>query len=311
MARSYYFIGKDNIPFHSIIWPAELMGYNAALNLPYDIPANEFLNLEGQQFSTSRKWAIWLPDALQRYAPDALRYYLTAMAPESADAEFTWAGFVERKNNELVATWGNLVHRVLTFAFKHWDGYIPEPGPLGERDVALLDAIKAGFASVGDLYAGTHFKAALREAMVLAREVNRYLDERGSWNQIKTDRIAAGTTIFVAIHAIDSLKMLFAPILPHSSESIHRVLGYAQPLFGEITIGNAREKESEHDVLMYKPTQEEGIVDRWRPSDLEGGRALERPTVVFSKLDEAIIEDEQQRLQDQIRASGITNFEKL
>ncbi|MGH2345579.1 MAG: methionine--tRNA ligase, partial [Chloroflexota bacterium] len=115
--RGYYFICKDNIPFHSVIWPAELMGYDLTLTLPYDIPANEFLNLEGAQFSTSRKWAVWLHDYLERYTPDPLRYYLTSVAPETGDSEFTWQGFVEHNNNEVLATWGNLVQCVVSFAY--------------------------------------------------------------------------------------------------------------------------------------------------------------------------------------------------
>ena len=180
-ARAYYFIGKDNIPFHAIIWPAELMGYNGDMNLPYDIPANEFLNLEGQQLSTSRNWAVWVPDYLERYAADPLRYYLTAVAPETRDSEFSWSGYLERNNNELVATWGNLVNRVISFANRHWEGVVPTPGDLDERDRAIIATIDGGFETVGNLYAKTEFRAALREAIGLAREVNRYLDETSPW----------------------------------------------------------------------------------------------------------------------------------
>jgi methionyl-tRNA synthetase len=163
-AKTYYFIGKDNIPFHAVIWPAELAGIerlyetdpNKALNLPYDVPANEFLNLEGQKISGSRNWAVWGLDFLSRYDPDALRYYLTAIMPEARDAEWEWAGFVQHNNDELVATWGNLANRVLTFAYRHWDGRVPDPfgdaqGRPGElralraQDHELLAKIEGGF----------------------------------------------------------------------------------------------------------------------------------------------------------------------
>lgn len=301
-ARSYYFIGKDNIPFHAIIWPAELMGYDERLNLPYDIPANEFLNLEGEKFSTSRNWAIWLPEFLERYAPDPLRYYLTAIAPETRDSDFTWQGFVERNNNELVATWGNLVHRVVTFAYRRWDGRVPTPGELDERDRDLLQQIEQGFERVGQLYARTEFKAALREAMLLAKEVNRYLDEKAPWFQIKEDKQAAATTIFVALRAIDSLNIMLAPVLPFSSERVRRALGYTRPLFGELTVEEYKETERSHLALVYRPLPEETTEDRWRPSALEPGRPLEPPEVLFQKLDEQVAEEERRRLVE--RSSG-------
>ena len=298
-ARGYYFIGKDNIPFHAIIWPAELMGYDESLNLPYDIPANEFLNLEGQQFSTSRNWAIWVPDFLSRYAPDPLRDYLTSIAPETRDSEFTWHGFVERNNNELLATWGNLVHRILTFVQARFEGRVPEPGALDGRDHLVLDQIAAGFQRIGDLYARVELKAVQREAMALAREVNRYLDEKAPWFQIREDRAAAATTLFVALRAIDSLKLLLAPILPFTSEQLHRLLGYGDRLFGDIVIEPGPETGG-HEVLRYRPAASEGR-DRWTPSELEAGRPLPPPQPLYQKLEESVIEDERQRLLAQSR----------
>ncbi len=300
-ARSYYFIGKDNIPFHAIIWPAELMGYDEELNLPYDIPANEFLNLEGEKFSTSRNWAIWLPEYLERYAPDPLRYYLTAIAPETRDSDFTWRGFVDRNNNELVATWGNLVHRVVTFAYRRWDGRVPTPGELDGRDQVLLQQIERGFDEVGQRYAKTAFKAALREAILLAQEVNRYLDEKAPWRQIKEDPQAAATTIFVALRAIDSLNIMLAPVLPFSSERVRRALGYTRPLFGELAVEEFQETERSHLALVYRPLPEERTEDRWRPSELEPGRPLEPPEVLFKKLDESVVEEERRRLIEKSR----------
>ncbi|MDQ3548983.1 MAG: methionine--tRNA ligase [Chloroflexota bacterium] len=295
-ARAYYFMGKDNIPFHSIIWPSELMGYNAEMNLPYAIPANEFLNLEGQQFSTSRNWAVWLPDYLERYAADPLRYYLTAIAPETRDSEFTWAGYVERNNNELVATWGNLVNRVISFANRHWEGIVPTPGALDERDQAILATIASGFGTVGNLYAATELRGALREAIGLAREVNRYLDETSPWFQVKQDKERAATSVYVALCCIDSLKLLLAPVLPHTSQHVHEFLGYGLPLFGELTIEHYTETEREHDALVYHPLPEEATEDRWQPSQLKPGHPIQKPTVLFQKLDESVIEEERAKL---------------
>jgi len=135
-AKSYYFIGKDNIPFHTIVWPAMLMGYGN-LNLPYDVPANEYLTIEGRKLSSSRNWAVWLPDYLSRYEPDPLRYLLSINMPETGDTDFSWHEFVRRNNDELVATYGNLVHRVLTFVYRSFDGCVPTPGEFDSHSQAI------------------------------------------------------------------------------------------------------------------------------------------------------------------------------
>jgi methionyl-tRNA synthetase len=157
---TYYFIGKDNIPFHAVIWPAQLIGAGewfgrlffdrpgTRLTLPHDVPANEFLNLEGQKISGSRNWAIWGLDFLSRFDPDPLRYYLIANMPESKDTDWDWEDFVRRNNDELVATWGNLANRVLAFAYKNWQGQVPDPGELRSTDLDMLQTVEAGF-SVG------------------------------------------------------------------------------------------------------------------------------------------------------------------
>jgi methionyl-tRNA synthetase len=228
-----------------------------------------------------------------------LRDYLTSIAPETRDSEFTWQGFVERNNNELLATWGNLVHRILTFVQARFEGRVPEPGALDGRDHLLLDQIAAGFQRIGDLYARVELKAAQREAMALAREVNRYLDEKAPWFQIREDRAAAATTLFVALRAIDSLKLLLAPILPFTSEQLHRLLGYRDRLFGDIVIEPGPETGG-HEVLRYRPAASEGR-DRWAPSELEAGRPLPPPQPLYQKLEESVIEEERQRLLAQSR----------
>ncbi len=176
-ALIYNFIGKDNIIFHSIIWPGMLIGYNAAhrdqLNLIYDVPANEYLNLGNQKFSTSRGNVIGFNSILADFQADAVRYVLTANAPETADVEFTWQDFLDRINSELVANWGNLVNRTTGFAYKRFNGSIPTPSTLSESDQAFLDEIKAGFESVGSLYNAVKLKAALMECRRLSQRVNQ------------------------------------------------------------------------------------------------------------------------------------------
>ncbi len=300
-ARGYCFIGKDNIPFHTLIWQAELMGVeriyeedpSRRLNLPYDVPANEFMNVEGAQFSKSRNWAVWLPDILQRYHPDAIRYYVAAVMPETRDSEFAWSDFLGRNNDELVATWGNLANRVLSFAHKHWDGRVPDPGELRSEDQATLAVIDGGFESVGKHLEGVGLRAALQEAMRLARLVNGYLDRAPWFGVIKQDREAAAKTVYTALRAIDSIKILLAPFLPFSSEQLHRLLGYRQPLFGEQRIVAYQEPSRAHEALIYDPS---GASGSWAPSELAAGQALEPPAPLFPKLDEDIVEYERGRL---------------
>jgi methionyl-tRNA synthetase len=301
-AKTKYFIGKDNIPFHTVIWPAELMGVarlyeddpSKELNLPYDVPANEFMNLEGQKISGSRNWAVWMDEALDRYDPDPLRYYLTVAMPESRDTDWIWGDFLRRNNDELVATWGNLVNRALTFAYKRFDGQVPTPGPLEDVDTKLLAKIEAGFEPVGQLIAGCKFRAALSEVMALAREANRYLEEKGPWFQIKEDPEAAGTTIFVALKAIDSLKVLFAPFLPFSSEKLHQYLGHEGVLFGRSYTATFEEEGGRvHEALCYDGS---GATGEWKPSQLSPGQPLRQPAPLFRKLEESVVEEERARI---------------
>jgi len=297
--RSYYFIAKDNIPFHSIIWPAILMGTKrlyaeeGELNLPYDVPSNEFLNLEGRKISGSRNWAVWLPDYLERYDPDPLRYYLTANAPEARDTDFSWADFLRRNNDELVATWGNLANRVLAFAYRNFDKQVPAPGQLDEVDQALLDKVESAFEPVGQLLDGCKLKAALGEVMALAHEANRYLNEKSPWLQIKEDREAAATTIYIALRVIDSLKTLFYPFLPFSSQELHHFLGYDGDIMGRQYIETLQEEHGTHQALRYDGS---GLELEWVPSQLPAGQVLRKPKPLFKKLDESIVEEELARL---------------
>ena len=296
-ALSYYFIGKDNIPFHALIWPAELMGVgrlyeddpSKQLNLPYDVPANEFMNIESRQFSKSRRWAVWLPDVLERYDPDAIRYYVTAVMPETRDSDFSWDDFLNRNNNELVATWGNLANRMLGFAYKRFDGEVPDPGTLRPADEALLAQAEAAFETVGERLAACQFRAALGEAMGLARDANKYLDDQAPWFEIKSDVDQAAKTVYTILRVIDNLKLLLAPFLPFSSERLHQILGYDGRLYGDLRIQSYQESSRSHDALTYDPSTGAG---RWEPSQLPAGQKLRRPTPLFIKLEPEIVEQE-------------------
>ncbi|MBN1400829.1 MAG: methionine--tRNA ligase [Anaerolineae bacterium] len=290
--RMYNFIGKDNIFFHTLIWPAMLMGYGDR-QLPYDVPANEYLTLEGQKFSSSRNWAVWAPDYLSRYDGDPLRYYLTAHAPETSDSDFSWQAFLDRNNNELVGTWGNLAHRMLTFAFRNFDGAVPTPGELTELDQAILAQVEAAFEPIGAEIDACHFRGALAQVMALAREANRYLDEAAPWKSLKSDRQRAATTTYVALRVIDSLKVLFAPFVPFSSHKLHGYLGYDTDILGVQSAVEYQENDHKHLALTYSYDWE---GDLWRPSQLPPGQALRRPEPLFVKLDDAIVEQELARL---------------
>jgi methionyl-tRNA synthetase len=300
-ARGYCFIGKDNIPFHTVIWQAELLGVKSIydeeqdrpIQLPYDVPANEFMNVEGAQFSKSRNWAIWLPDILDRYDPDAIRFYVASVMPETRDSDFSWPDFVSRNNDELVATWGNLANRVTSFAYRHWDGRVPDPGDLGPKDRALLADVEAGFEKVGAEIEAVHLRAGLQDALALAREVNGYLDRSPWFSVVKEDKAAAARTVYTALQAIDHLKTLFSPYLPFSSERLHRALGYDTSLFGESKIETIEGGERPHDVLTYDPAQASG---EWAPERLAPGQALAEPKPLYTKLDPDTADAERERM---------------
>jgi len=266
-AKAYYFIGKDNIPFHTLIWPAMLMGYGG-LNLPYDVPANQYLTVRGAKASTSRNLAVWLPDYLSRYDPDPLRYHLSVTMPETSDSDFTWADFVRRNNDELVATWGNLVHRVLTFTYRHFDGAVPPPVQPDESDRRLLTRAQEALTQVGQEIALCHFRAGLGAAMAMAQEVNRYLEEKSPWKIIQEDRPRAATALHAAIGAINGLKVALYPYMPFTCQRLHSYLGFA----GDVADGG------------------------WRFVVPQPGQRLAKPEALFKKLDPSIVEEEEARL---------------
>ena len=266
-ARGFYFLGKDNIFFHCLSWPAMLMGYDN-LNLPYDVPANEFLTIEGRKLSTSRNWAIWLDDYLERYDPDALRYTLAANMPETGDSDFSWREFLRRNNNELVATYGNLAHRVLTFAHRNFEGIVPPVGELDAQSQRLLHGAEESLAAVDRLLYRCEFKRAVKEVMSLAQEANRYLDEQAPWKTIKTNRGTSAESIYTVLSVLTVLKTAFYPFIPFSSEKLHSFLGF-----------------------------DGGVMESgWKAQLLPPGQKLRQPEPLFVKLDEDIVAEEASRL---------------
>ena len=255
-AKVYYFIGKDNLWFHTLSWPAQCLMFGN-LNLPYDVPANQYVNFGGWKASTSRGTAPFLPIYLERYDADTLRYYLAATMPENNDSEFSDAELVRRNNEELVSTWGNLVNRVLTMTYRNFDQRVPDPGTLKTSDEALLALGKTSLVAVGESIAACKFKEGLRQAFTYAQEVNRYLNQEEPWKTRETDKASAGRSLYTAIGAIEALKLMIYPYLPFSSQKLHGMLGH----------------------------RDEIGAQGWEATLPVPGTALEEPAPLFKKLD--------------------------
>jgi methionyl-tRNA synthetase len=307
-ARAYYFMGKDNIVFHAEIWPAMLMGYSGmgakggtpgrlgALNRPYEVVSSEFLTMEGRKFSSSRNVVIYVGDLLSRYDADALRYYLAAAGPENQDTDFTWAEFVRRNNDELVAGWGNLVNRTISMTAKNL-GSIPAPGALSDADRDLLASSKAAFATVGDLLGRSRQKAALSEVMGVVGTANKYLSDMEPWKLRSTDPQRMASVLHVALQVVDDAKTMLTPFLPSSSAKVHAALGgegrwAAMPDLVEVDEETAVGSPS-YSVL----TGDYDTGARWESTPLEAGRPIAAPTPVFTKLDPSVVDDELARLE--------------
>ena len=306
-ARAYHFMGKDNIVFHAEIWPAMLLGYSGrgdrggepgslgALNLPYDIVSSEFLTMEGRKFSSSRNVVIYVGDMLSRYDADALRYYLAIAGPENQDTDFTWSEFLRRNNDELVASWGNLVNRTLSMTAKNV-GSIPAPGALTDADHALLGASRAAFDTVGDSLARSRQKAAITEVFGVLGQANKYLSDMAPWKLRTEDPERMASVLHVALQVIDDAKTLLTPFLPASSSKVHALLGgtgewAAMPDLVEVDEETAVGSPS-YSVL----TGDYDTGARWQSTPLEVGRPIAPPTPIFTKLDPSIVDEELARL---------------
>jgi methionyl-tRNA synthetase len=281
----YYVMGKDNITFHTVLWPAILMGAGD-YHLPDDIVASEFLHMEGSKLSTSRGNVIYVKDVLDRYDPDALRYYLMIAGPENQDTDFTWTEFVRRNNDELVATWGNLVHRTLVNAHRNF-GSVPEPGRLTEVDETLLGEVESALDHVAQQLQEARFQSALKHAMGVASKVNVYLGTEQPWHTIKADRERAGTVLYVALRCVDNLKTMLTPFLPFSSQRLHAMLGYEDVVAPQPEVREFAEDATSHTVI----TGDYEERDRWRRSELPPGRKLPVPEPLFKRLDDVSEEE--------------------
>jgi len=305
-ASSYYFMGKDNITFHSQIWPAELLAYDGRgdrggepgeygeLNLPTEVVSSEFLTMEGKQFSSSRGVVIYVRDVLARYQPDALRYFISAAGPENQDSNFTWAEFVRRTNDELVAGWGNLVNRTANMIAKSF-GEIPPAGELTGEDQALLESVEAAFGTVGELIERHRQKQALSEAMRTVADVNRYVSDMAPW-QLKgeEERARLGTVLHVTAQAVADCNLLLSPFLPHSANAVDRVLGGSGAVAPMPEIREVEDLDGGPGYPIL--TGDYSSAPTWARTPVVVGTPIAKPTPVFAKLDPSVVEDELARL---------------
>ncbi len=275
--RIVNFIGKDNIVFHCIIFPAMLLAYGDGYQLPDNVPSNEFLNLEGDKISTSRNWAVWLHEYLRDFPgkQDVLRYVLTANAPETKDNDFTWADFQARNNNELVAVLGNFVNRALVLTHKYFDGRVPADGEPQDVDRQLAADLSAAVASLTESLEGFHFREALRQAMEIARLGNRYLQETEPWKLAKTDLARTGGILNTALQLCANLAVAFEPFMPFMSAKLAGMLG-----LGTIS----------WDML-------------GRTDIIAAGTQLAAPELLFDKIEDEAVAAQLQRLADTKQAN--------
>ena len=275
--RIINFIGKDNIVFHCIVFPAMLMAYGDNFQLPDNVPANEFLNLEGDKISTSRNWAVWLHEYLKDMPgkQDVLRYVLTANAPETKDNDFTWADFQARNNNELVAILGNFVNRAVVLTHKYFGGMTPVAGELTDADRQALSDIKAAVAAETEAIETFHFREALKQAMEIARVGNRYLQETEPWRVAKTDMSRTATILNIALQICGNIAIAFEPFIPFTSAKLAKMLGL--------------------DSMSW---------DKLGGSDLVAdGKEIGQPELLFEKVEDATIQAQVQKLLDTKKAN--------
>lgn len=305
-ALSYYFMGKDNIVFHSQIWPAELLAYNGEgakggepgdygrLNLPTQVVASEFLTMEGKKFSSSKNVVIYVRDLLSRYQPDALRYFISIAGPETSDSDFTWSEFVRRNNSELVAGWGNLVNRTGAMIAKNF-GEIPEPGTREAIDTELLDAVGTGFDTVGDLIANHQQRAALAEVMRLVGEANTYVTRTEPFKlKAPEQRERLATILNTLIQAVSDLNTMMSVFLPHSSNTIDAILGGAGDIAPMPVIEEVTDLDNGHPYPII--TGDYSNVRTWERREVVPGTPIEKPKPAFVKLDESVVDEELARL---------------
>jgi methionyl-tRNA synthetase len=296
-------MGKDNIAFHTEIWPAELLGYAGdaskggslhrygKLNLPTEIVSSEFLTMNGGKFSTSQNRVIYVKDFLEQFAADTLRYYIAISGPENQDTNFTWEEFFQRVNSELVGNWGNLVNRVLSIAFKKFDG-IPQVkfDQLSEIDRATLDHVQAGFTSIGEKLSHSKMHASISEIMGLSDSVNQYLAKTQPWKETDTERVAQ--IIWTAAQCVADINVMLAPFLPFSCRAVYLQLGFkdglfdVQPRIERVKDLDLLDEQPQPNYLIMTGNYRLGVnVPAWQHLPLKGGTMIPRPTPVFEKID--------------------------
>ncbi|MDR0849509.1 MAG: methionine--tRNA ligase [Propionibacteriaceae bacterium] len=295
-AKGYYFMGKDNITFHSVIWPGILLGANGQgdhggspsaygiLDLPTEVVSSEYLTMSGSKFSTSRHTVIYVRDFLREFGPDALRFFIAVAGPENQDSDFTWEEFVRRVNNELANEWGNLVNRSLSMAHKN-NGAIPTPGELQPIDEELLALSRDSFFVVGDLLSKAKFKQAIGEAMRLVSAANKYLSDTEPW-KLKSDPARRDTVLHTVLQVVSDANTLLTPFLPHSAQKVYEALGgegvwAAQPEIREVS----EEGNADYPILTGDYASQKAV---WKSIPLEVGKPLDKPAPLFTKLDETL-----------------------
>jgi len=276
-----HFIGKDNIVFHAVMFPIFLMA-RGDYAITYDVPANEFLNLEGEKFSTSRDYAIWLDDYLERFPVDPLRYCLASIAPETKDSDFSWKDFQTRNNSELVGILGNFVNRSLTFAHKHFDGAVPEAGELEELDRWILGRIDEASGQVGAYLEKYEVRQALKAFMDVARDANKYFNDKEPWKAVRENPEGAATTINICVQISKTLAVLMAPFLPFGAEKLWQLLN------------------CEADVHKQD-------WDSAGKKMLQSGHKLNPAEILFSKIEDKVIEAEVERLKQKLAPAPAEN----
>ena len=304
-AEGFYFMGKDNVVFHSVIWPAILLGASGKptgepgaygeLDLPAEVVSSEYLTMEGKKFSSSRSVVIYVRDVLERYGPDAIRYYLCVNGPESSDTDFTWEQFVVRNNTELVAGWGNLVNRTMSLVHKNI-GTIPEAGTLTPEDESVLAASRDAFAAVGALLDRNQLRAAVNEAMRVVGEANKYLSDQAPW-KLKDEPDRRATVLHVALQLIDDAKTLLTPFLPHSAQKVFAMLGGQGDWSGfpELREVDDLDGGPSYPVLMGDYAGAQAV---WASRPITPGVVIGEPVPLFTKLEPSVVDEELARLEN-------------
>lgn len=315
-ALGYYFMGKDNITFHSQIWPSELLGYNGAgskggepggmgkLNLPTEVVSSEFLSMEGRKFSSSRGIVIYVKDILSRYQVDAVRYYISVAGPETSDSDFTWAEFVRHNNDELVSGWGNLVNRVANLLHKNF-GEIPEvdESAFTDEDRSLLNTTLEAFDTVGDCIATHRQKQGLNEAMHIVGEINKYISATEPW-KIKDNPARLAAVLHTAAQAVLDANVLLSPYLPHSAQKVWETMGGTgvfSPLPHIEEVHDLDNPNFSYPIITgdYKLGEN---VHPWAREEVKAGTPIAKPTPIFQKIPVEAVQEELDRFQAELDA---------